>query len=77
MKNLARRWMAGLLALSLLLGMPALAVETPASAAPSEEIQVSPLADDMGDESRDIPTSGMRATAGDSQSGYGPELALD
>ena len=31
----------------------------------------------MGDESRDIPTSGMRATAGDSQSGYGPELALD
>ena len=42
MKNLARRWMAGLLALSLLLGMPALAVETPASAAPSEEIQVSP-----------------------------------
>lgn len=42
MKNLERRWMAGLLALSLLLGMPALAVETPASAAPSEEIQVSP-----------------------------------
>lgn len=36
-----------------------------------------PLADDMGDESRDIPTSGMRATASDSQSGYGPELALD
>ena len=42
--------MAGLLALSLLLGMPALAVETPAGAAPAAEAQVSPLAAaDMGD----------------------------
>ena len=53
--------MAGLLALSLLLGMPALAVETPAGAAPAAEAQVSPLAAaDMGDESRDIPVDGLR-----------------
>lgn len=78
MKNLARRWMAGLLALSLLLGMPALAVEAPSDAASAEEVQVSPLADTgMGDTSKDIPVEGITATAGNSQPSDTPELVLD
>lgn len=78
MKNLARRWMAGLLALSLLLGMPALAVEAPSDAASAEEVQVSPLADTgTGDTSKDIPVEGITATAGNSQPSDTPELVLD
>ena len=70
--------MAGLLALSLLLGMPALAVETPAGAAPAAEAQVSPLAAaDMGDESRDIPVDGITVTAGDFYQSDIPKNVLD
>lgn len=57
-KKRLTQMLAWILCVSLLLGMPVLAVGAE-------------------DASKDIPTSGIQVTAGNSHSGYGPELVLD
>lgn len=74
MKKNMTRMLAWILCVSLLLGTPVMAT----GSGESNTSDSSPvLLADMGDESKDIPVEGITATAGDSQSGYGPELALD